>query len=62
MKWVGGEGAFAAQKKDKYRRKGKGRRCCLGDRIYFILCRTSCYALARFEEQYELHQDDLEKR
>ena len=24
-----------------YRRQGKGRRCCLGDRIYYIPCRAS---------------------
>ena len=28
-------------KKDLYRREGKGRRCCLGDRIDSIPCRTS---------------------
>ena len=33
-----------SQKKDKYRRKGKGRRCCLGERIYSIPCSTSCFA------------------
>ena len=39
------------KKKDKDRRTGKGRRCCLRDRIYSISIsgRTSC-----FEEQDEL--------
>ena len=37
-------------KKDKDRRKGKGRRCCLGGRIYSIPCRTSYFALDDFEE------------
>ena len=36
--------------KDLYRRKGKGRRCCLGDRIYSIPCHLSI-----------LHQDDMKK-
>ena len=27
-------------KKDLYRREGKGRRCCLEDRIYSIPCRV----------------------
>ena len=38
-------------KKDKYRRKGKGRRCCLGDRIFQLLA-----ALA------VLHHDYLKNR
>ena len=33
-----------------------------GDRSYSIPCRTSCFALGRFEEQDELHQDDLKER
>ena len=33
------------QKKDKDRRKGKGRRFCLGGRIYLIPCSPSCFAL-----------------
>ena len=32
-------------KNDKCRRKGKGRRCCLGDRNYSIPCRASYLAL-----------------
>ena len=36
-----------AYKKDKYRSKGKDRRCCLGDRIYSVPCCAS----------YILHQD-----
>ena len=31
------------QKKDLYRKEGKGRRCCLGDRIYSILCHASYF-------------------
>ena len=31
-------------KKDKDRNKGKGRRFCLGGRIYLIPCRDSCFA------------------
>ena len=50
------------QKKGEYRRKGKGRRCCMGDRIYSIPFRASCFALGRFEEQHELHQVDQKKR
>ena len=36
------------KKKDKHRKKGKGRHCCLGDNIYSIEsipCRASCFAL-----------------
>ena len=36
---------FYPYKKDKYRRKGKGRRCCLGVRIYSIPCCAKCFAL-----------------
>ena len=41
------------QLKDKYRRKGKRRRCCLRDRIYSIPC---CASLAF------LHQGELKNR
>ena len=34
-----------AQKKDIDRRKGHGRRFCLGVRIYSIPCRASCFAM-----------------
>ena len=34
----------------KYRRKGKGRRCCLGDNIHSIPYRASYFALGRLEE------------
>ena len=37
-------------KKDKDRRKGKGRRFCLGGRIYSIPCRTSCFEKDNFEQ------------
>ena len=33
---------IGVQKKDKYRREGKGRRCCLGDRNVSIPCRVLC--------------------
>ena len=42
----------------KYRRKGKDRRCCLGDNIYSIPYRASYSALGRLEEWDELHQVD----
>ena len=53
-------------KKDKDRRQGKGRRFCLGDRIYSTPCRDSDWALGgiwrigwiapgRFEEKDELN-------
>ena len=45
-----------------YRREGKDRCCCLGDRIYSIPCHASYFALGRMEEQDELRQDDLKKR
>ena len=35
-------------KKDKDRRKGKGQRFCLRDRIFKIPCRASYFALGRF--------------
>ena len=38
------------QKRDLYRRVGKGRRCCLGDRIASTPCRASCFSPGRFEE------------
>ena len=38
------KGSLHPYKKDKDSRKGKGRRCCLGGRIYSIPCRTSCFA------------------
>ena len=52
----------SAQKKNNNRSKGKGRRCCLGDRIYSMPCHAICCALGQFEEQDELHQDDLKKK
>ena len=40
-------------KKDKFRRTGKGRRCCLGGRIYSIPCCASYFAKDDFEEKDE---------
>ena len=34
-----------SMKTDLYRREGKGRRCCLGDRIDSIPCRASYFAV-----------------
>ena len=39
-------------KKDKDSREGKGRRCCLEDRIYSIPCRAS-YFLFGLNEEYD---------
>ena len=41
--------------------KGKGRRCCLGNRNYSIPCRASYCALGKFKKKDELHQYDLKK-
>ena len=49
-------------KKDLYRRDGKGRHCCLGDRIYSIPCDASYFAPGWYEEKDEFHQDDMKKR
>ena len=49
-------------KKEKPEKNEKGPRCCFGDGIDLIPCRVSCFELGRFEEQDELHQDDLKKR
>ena len=38
-------------KKDGDRSKGKGRRVCLGGRIYSIPCRASCFDSVDFEEK-----------
>ena len=46
--------SLISKKKDKYRGKGKGRRCSLGDRIYSITCRASYLRLDDFEEYDEL--------
>ena len=50
------------EKKDLYRSQGTGRRCYFGDRIYSISYHTNYFALGRYEEQDELHQDGLRKR
>ena len=44
-----------------YRREGKGRRCCLGDKIYSIPSRASCFSSGFYEEKDELYQDDMKK-
>ena len=49
-----------AQKKDKDRSKGKGRRCCLGGQNLFNFFRTGC--LPRMILIIELHQDDLKEK
>ena len=48
---------------NKDRRKGNGRRFCLGGRINSIPCFTSS-CIGRFELHigYELHQDDLKEK
>ena len=35
---------YSAEKKNNNRKKDKGRRCCLSDRIYSVPCRASCFA------------------
>ena len=44
------------KKKDENRRQGKGRRVCLGGRIYSIPCRASCFALVYLEETVEFNR------
>ena len=39
----------------EYRREGKGRRCCLGDRIDSIPCQTSYFVPLWYEEMDELY-------
>ena len=34
---------YLTWKKDVYRRKSKGRRCCMGNRIYVILCNARLF-------------------
>ena len=47
---------FVTLKKDyKYRRKIKGRRCCLGNIIYSIPCRGRCFALGWFWRIWWIH-------
>ena len=48
--------------KDKDRREGKGRRCCLGDSLDSIPCHPSYFAPGQFEEQNELYQGDMKNR
>ena len=51
---------YSHKRRIKDRSKGKGRRFCLGDRIYSIPCRASY--CARFEKKDELHQDFFRKK
>ena len=44
-----------SRKEDTDRRKGNGRRCCLGDRIYSIPCRSSCFPPGRFWRIWWIH-------
>ena len=46
----------------KYRREGKGRHCCQGDRIYSIPCRDSYFTPGWYEEKDELDHYDIKKR
>ena len=50
-------GTQESQKKDKDRREGKGRRCCLGDRIDTIPCPT----IAIFH-QYDYEEKDAQNK
>ena len=51
------------KQKDKYRRKGKGRRCCLGAELFQVFVALAIYfELGRIEEKDELQKDDLKKR
>ena len=46
-----------------YRTEGKGRRCCLGHRIYSFPCRTSYFAPGWYVEKDELlHKGVMKKR
>ena len=47
-------GRGGAYKKDKYRRKGKCRRCCLGDRIDSIPCHI--LAILDYDDFEELNE------
>ena len=47
------------KKKDKDRREGKGRRLCLGGRMYPRPCHASCFASQHFNYW---HQDDLKEK
>ena len=44
-------------KKDLYRSEGKGRRCCLGDRMNSIPFRACCFPPGRYKEKAEFHQE-----
>ena len=47
------EDTKATRKKDLYRTQSKGRRRCLGERIYLIPCLASCFKLGWYEEKDE---------
>ena len=42
-------------------KRGKGRRCCLENRICSIPCRANYFAPGWYDENDELHQDDMKK-
>ena len=48
-----GLGSVKSLKKDGERSKGKGRRCCLGDRMASIPCHASCFASVYLEKTVE---------
>ena len=48
--------------KDKDRREGKGRGCCLGGKIDYFLCPSSYFAPGQYEKQDELDQEDKKNR
>ena len=43
---------YKPQKKDFYRREGKSRRCCLGNKIYTFPCHA-CYFVAKLIEEQD---------
>ena len=45
---------YIAQKKDGDRSKDKGRRVCLGGKIYSTPCRASCFASVDLKEKVEI--------
>ena len=47
MKWL-------IKKMDGDRRKGKGRRVCLGDKMYSIPCPAICFASVDLKEKVDL--------
>ena len=51
---------FLPKKKDKYRREGKGRHCCLGDRIDSIPCRNP--STIRYLYSYQRRRINTEEK